>query len=72
MAKINIKIPPHNLKLEIFRERCEARADLWVGNKLSLHDAVDPLAELAEAWDIDTDLAQHLMAVAFESRRIRL
>ena len=76
MLNLNSKVLPHNLKIEIFTQRCEARALLWVGGELTLHDAVDVLQRWAEdsglIQAIGQDRVQHIIAVAFEQRRIRL
>jgi hypothetical protein len=67
----------HNPKtLEIFRERCEARALLWAGGAMPLHEAVDGLQDYAVASGltakIGQDAVQEIMACAFEKRRIQI
>ena len=71
MQNLNSNSPPHNLKIEIFRERCEAKALLWCSGYHALQDSVDELARFADELGLDVDLAQEIMAAAFEARRIR-
>lgn len=76
MQNLNSNPPLHNPKIEIFRERCEARALLWCSGFLHLHDAVDELERSAVdsglVNEIGHDAVQKIMADAFEARRIRL
>ena len=74
MKNLNSNPELHNRKLEVFVERCEARALLWCSGLLELHDAVDELYWWAERNlipPLDTDDVQRIMARAFEPRRIR-
>jgi len=61
--------------LEIFRERCEARALLFAAGELDLHTAVDALEDNAECSglvrDIGQDAVQAIMANAFRPYRKR-
>ena len=76
MKNLSTHPPQDNLKIAIFRERCEARALLWCGGVLSLQDAVDELQFWAVGknlvCEIGQDEVQRIMAGAFEKRRIRL
>ena len=51
--------------LDMFEQRCWARALLWHEWCFDLHEAVDVLAADAERDGIDTDTAQAIMADAF-------
>lgn len=73
MANLITSSSPHNAKIELFRERCEARALLWVGGAFDLQEAVDVLPGWAVSLGLtDMDEVQEIMAKAFEARRIRL
>jgi len=52
---------------EVLALRAWARAYLWRIGEYELTEAVDPLAEFAARWGIDTDVAQQIMAEAFAS-----
>lgn len=75
MQNLNSNPPLHNPKIEIFRERCWARALLWCSGCLDLHQAIDELetaaAEYGLVKEIGHDAVQKIMADAFEQRRIR-
>lgn len=55
--------------LEVFQARCQARALLYLGGAISLHDAVDELQRAAEATglveQIGQDEVQAIMSDAF-------
>lgn len=59
--------------IEVFRERCEARALLFVNGQMSLHDAVDELQASAERCGlidrIGQDQLQAIMGTAFAAVR---
>lgn len=59
--------------VEVFRERCEARALLWAVGEIDLHDAVDVLqADAGRSGlivDIGQDAVQALMSAAFRPYR---
>jgi hypothetical protein len=59
--------------IDVFRERCEARAMLYAAGELGLHEAVDQLQVDAERTglvdEIGQDAVQAIMADAF--RRVR-
>jgi hypothetical protein len=69
MPNVTNQTPHHNPKIEVFSARCKARAMLWAWGELNLHDAVDFLQRQAADYGLDTDVAQRIMADAFESRR---
>lgn len=76
MPNLISRNPAHNHKLQVFAERCEARALLWASGQLSLHDAVDKLqfdaVRTGLVRELGQDEIQRIMAEAFEKRRIRL
>lgn len=76
MANLITRNPADNHKLQVFAERCEARALLWASGGLSLHDAVDKLQFDAVrdglVREFGQDQIQRIMAQAFEKRRVRL
>jgi hypothetical protein len=55
--------------LEVFRERCAARASLFANNMMDLIEAVDGLQQAAERTglvdELGQDGVQRLMATAF-------
>jgi hypothetical protein len=61
--------------LEIFRERCEARAVLVSNGLMTLHDAVDGMQEVAAAQGLvathGQDAVQEILARSFARRRLR-
>ncbi len=60
-------------EIEIFLERCGARAILWSSAMMDLHEAVDGLQAAAERAgivdDIGQDAIQKFMSDAFRQRR---
>ena len=73
MKNLNSNSELHNPKIEIFRERCEARALLWACGQLHLHVAVDVLQQWAVEQglvkEIGQDAVQGLMVEAFAALR---
>jgi hypothetical protein len=59
--------------LDVFRERCEARAILVTHGMMSIQDAVDGLQNAAVAYglvaDLGDDAVQAIMARTFEAHR---
>jgi hypothetical protein len=64
--------PVNNLRIDavlVLRERAEARAILWREGYLDLYEAVDKLAADAARDGIRVDVAQAIMAQAFQAVR---
>ena len=58
-------------RIAVFRERCEARAQLVEAGELDLHEAVDELqvdaARTGLIHDHGQDFIQHVLASAFQA-----
>lgn len=71
MENLTTNDPSHNPKIDFFKARCEARAQLWATGQISLHEAVDVLQHWAAEYllgDVSQDEIQKIMAQAFEGR----
>ena len=60
--------------IQVFTERCDARALLWAACQIDLHTAVDVLQHSAERTglvdEFGQDHVQRVMADAFAKRRL--